>query len=294
MKFAAYTNQKTNVDKEKNMDYFEYGDFSGLYDLFQSILALGALLVIVGIAAAIAVYLYAGYVLMCIGRKAGLRKENDWMAYVPVARDLYALRMAGRSWWCVFFFSGTGYACAGILSLLLALIRLGTVGAIISALFALFVLVVTLYVWANIYGGFGFNKLIVFCGFRPILDTLIAFSGRITFDGAASVLSKKAGAIIGTGGVYAGQEFPIEDGIGITIGRDPARCSLVYPDDSTSVSRRHCAIRYYADTNTYGITDFSKNGTFVNGSKLETGIEKEFSAGCVVTLGESSESFRLK
>ena len=133
MKFAAYTNQKTNVDKEKNMDYFEYGDFSGLYDLFQSILALGALLVIVGIAAAIAVYLYAGYVLMCIGRKAGLRKENDWMAYVPVARDLYALRMAGKSWWCVFFFSGTGYACAGILSLLLALIRLGTVGAIISA-----------------------------------------------------------------------------------------------------------------------------------------------------------------
>ena len=88
------------------MDYFEYGDFSGLYDLFQSILALGALLVIVGIAAAIAVYLYAGYVLMCIGRKAGLRKENDWMAYVPVARDLYALRMAGKSWWCVFFFSG--------------------------------------------------------------------------------------------------------------------------------------------------------------------------------------------
>lgn len=132
------------------MDYFEYGDFSGLYDLFQSILALGALLVIIGIAAAVAVYLYAGYVLMCIGRKAGLRKEIDWMAYVPVARDLYALRMAGRSWWCVFFFSGTGYACAGILSLLLALIRLGTVGAIISALFALFVLVVTLYVWANI------------------------------------------------------------------------------------------------------------------------------------------------
>lgn len=276
------------------MDYFEYGDLSRLYRLFESIASFITLIIIVSIAVAIAVYLYNGYVLMCMGRKAGLKKEIDWMAYVPIARNLYALKMADRSWWCVFFFSGTGYACAGILSLLLALIRLGTVGAIISALFALFVLVVTLYVWANIYGGFGFNKLIVFCGFRPILDTLIAFSGRITFDGAASVPSKKAGAIIGTGGVYAGQEFPIEDGMGITIGRDPARCSLVYPDDSTSVSRRHCAIRYYADTNTYGITDFSKNGTFVNGSKLETGIEKEFSAGCVVTLGESSESFRLK
>lgn len=276
------------------MDYFEYGDLSRLYRLFESIASFITLIIIVSIAVAIAVYLYNGYVLMCMGRKAGLKKEIDWMAYVPIARNLYALKMADRSWWCVFFFSGTGYACAGILSLLLALIRLGTVGAIISALFALFVLVATLYVWANIYGGFGFNKLIVFCGFRPILDTLIAFSGRITFDGAASVPSKKAGAIIGTGGVYAGQEFPIEDGIGITIGRDPARCSLVYPDDSTSVSRRHCAIRYYADTNTYGITDFSKNGTFVNGSKLETGIEKEFSAGCVVTLGESGESFRLK
>lgn len=276
------------------MDYFEYGDLSRLYRLFESIASFITLIIVVSIAVAIAVYLYTGYVLMCMGRKAGLKKEIDWMAYVPIARNLYALKMAGRSWWCVFFFSGTGYACAGILSLLLALIRLGTVGTIISALFALFVLVVTLYVWANIYGGFGFNKFIIFCGFRPILDMLIAFSNRITFDGTTSALGEKAGSIISMGGVYAGQEFPVEDGTGITIGRDPARCSIVYPDDSTSVSRRHCAIRYYADTNTYGITDFSKNGTLVNGLKLETGVEKEFSAGSVVTLGESGESFRLK
>lgn len=276
------------------MDYLEYGDFSRLYDLFQSVLALGALLTIVGIAAVIAVYLYAGYVLMCIGRKAGLPKEIDWMAYVPVARNLYALKMAGRPWWCVFFFSGTGYACAGILSLLFSLLRFGTFGAIISGLFALFVLVVTLYVWANIYGGFGFNKLIIFCGFLPMLDILIAFSSRITFNGAAPVSGRKSGTIVGTGGVYAGQEFPIEDGTDVTIGRDPTRCSIVYPDDSASVSRRHCAIRYYADTDTYGITDFSKNGTFVNGTRLEAGAEREFSAGSVVTLGESGESFRLK
>ena len=263
------------------MDYFEYVDLSRLYDLYQSILALGILAVIVGIAALIAVYLYAGYVLMCMGRKAGLKKEIDWMAYVPIARDIY-------------FFSGTGYVCVWVLSILFVLIQLGTVGVVISGLLALFVLVATLYVWANIYSGFGFNKFIIFCGFRPILDMLIAFSNRITFDGTTSALGEKAGSIIGMGGVYAGQEFPVEDGTGITIGRDPARCSIVYPDDSTSVSRRHCAIRYYADTNTYGITDFSKNGTLVNGLKLETGVEKEFSAGSVVTLGESGESFRLK
>lgn len=76
------------------MDYFEYGDFSGLYDLFQSILALGALLVIVGIAAAIAVYLYAGYVLMCIYKslsvqQAGLQRKKlccarwySWIAFL--------------------------------------------------------------------------------------------------------------------------------------------------------------------------------------------------------------------
>lgn len=276
------------------MDYLDYRVFSELNDLIQSIVALGALLVIAGIAIAIAVYLYAGYVLMCMGRKAGLRKENDWMAYVPVARDLYTLKMAGRPWWYVFFFSGTGYVCAFLLSLLLALVRFGTFGTVVSCLFTLFVLVATLYVWANIYSGFGFNKLIVFCGFRSILDMLIAFSKRITFDGTACVSKNMFGAIIGTAGVYAGQEFPIEDNIGVTIGRDPARCSIVYPDDSTNVSRRHCAVRYYADTHTYGITDFSKNGTFVNGTRLESGVEKEFSAGSVVTLGEGNESFRLK
>lgn len=86
------------------MDYFEYGDLSRLYRLFESIASFITLIIIVSIAVAIAVYLYNGYVLMCMGRKAGLRKENDWMAYVPVARDLYALRMAGKSWWCVFSF----------------------------------------------------------------------------------------------------------------------------------------------------------------------------------------------
>lgn len=288
------------MDYMDYMDYLAYGSvpgagiFSEIVASIRSIVSSVVLVIIVGIALAIAAYLYAGYIRMCVGRKAGLEKEIDWMAYVPIARDLYALKIAGRPWWYVFFFSGTGYICDFLLALLFNWIRLGKFGTVISLLFTLLVLAVTLYVWANIYSGFGFNKLIVFCGFRPILDMLIAFSKRITFDGTACTSKDKFGAIIGTAGVYAGQEFPIEDGTGVTIGRDPARCSIVYPDNSTNVSRRHCAVRYYADTHTYGITDFSKNGTFVNGTRLETGVEKEFSAGSVITLGEGNESFCLK
>lgn len=276
------------------MDYMDLRLFSDLGEIVKSIMASFVLVAIVGIALAISVYLYAGYILMCIGRKTGLQKESDWMAYVPIARELYALKMAEKPWWYVFFFSGTGYISALLLSLLLRLVCFGIFGDVISILFALFVLVVTLYVWSNIYGGFGFNKFIVFCGFRSILDILVAFSRRITFDGATLTSQGNFGSIIGTAGVYAGQEFPIEDGTGVTLGRDPARCSIIYPESSTNVSRRHCAVRYYADTNTYGITDFSKNGTFVNGTRLETGVEREFFGGSVVTLGESGESFRLK
>lgn len=274
-------------------DLMDYTLLSGLSDLIQSIVALSLLTILIGIAALIAIYLYAGYVLMCIGRKTGLEKEIDWMAYVPVARDLYVLKMADKPWWHVFFFSGTGYGCAAVLAILLGLLRFGTVGVVISSLATLFVSIWTLYVWANIYGGFGFNKLIIFCGFCPMLNMLIAFSNRITFNGTAVAVGG-IGAVIGATGIYAGQEFPIEDGTGVTIGRDPARCSIVFPDEKSNVSRRHCAVRYYGNTHTYGVIDFSKNGTFVNGMRLEAGVEKEFPAGTVVTLGESGESFRLK
>lgn len=269
-----------------------FGRFDGFAEAFA---ALGVFGIILVIAVAIAAYVYAGYILMCIGRKAGVPGDFGWMAYFPVTRDLYVLKIADKPWWYIFFYASTGYACAIVLGTLFSLLRLAAFGLVLTALFALFVAVVTLYISAQIYGHFGFNKLIVFCGFNPILNTLIAFSNRIAFDDGNERKEERGnGLIVGTSGLYVGQSFPIQNGTSVALGRDPEYCSIVFPEDNAQISRRHCVIRYYADSNTYGVTDYSKNGTYVNGTRLPENTEKEFTPGSIVSLGENGDSFVLR
>ena len=73
-----------------------------------NIIAGSAITVIIAIVAGVAGYVYAGYILMCMGRKAGNPESKNWMAFVPFARDAYYLKMARRPWWQMFFFGMTG------------------------------------------------------------------------------------------------------------------------------------------------------------------------------------------
>lgn len=263
--------------------------------LLYGVLASTLTLIIVG-AAALAGYVYIGYILMCMGRKAGNPTNKNWMAFIPFAKDIYYLKMVRRPWWQMFFFGATGYTVAGIVFLLITIISSGatTAAAIIMGIYSACVVVFSMLVKAEVYHGFGFNKWIVLAGF-PWLDMMIAFSTRISYENNAGDerAKPKNGKLVGISGTYAGQIFELSSDAPIIIGRDPSQCNLVFSENREDISRRHCEISYYENDNAYGVVDCSKNGTYVNGERIPSDIERICRAGTIVSLGGQKDSFRL-
>lgn len=73
------------------------------------------------------------------------------------------------------------------------------------------------------------------------------------------------GALICTHGTYLGsiiRFYPVQK---IFVGRDGKMADVII--NLPLVSRSHCSIIYQHDTMEYEVTDYSNNGTFVNGSK---------------------------
>ena len=95
--------------------------------------------------------------------------------------------------------------------------------------------------------------------------------------------------IYGIKGEYAGAEAAV--GNGIVIGRDPAACQLVLNKDK--VSRRHCKIAYNPANNTYVVTDYSSNGTYISGKAMQKNQPTEIPAGTMIQLGKDGDIFRL-
>ena len=73
------------------------------------------------------------------------------------------------------------------------------------------------------------------------------------------------------------QEFTAES---ITLGRSPD-CSLVFPPDLTSISRRHSEL--VREGNAFKVVDRSTNGTFLNGKRV---TESPLRNGDVIMLSE--------
>lgn len=63
-------------------------------------------------------------------------------------------------------------------------------------------------------------------------------------------------------GPYKGSIIRIKPEQPILIGRDGANVDLII--NLPLISRKHCEIVYHADSMLYELTDFSKNGTFIN------------------------------
>ncbi|CAH2602459.1 FHA domain-containing protein [Rhodovastum atsumiense] len=95
------------------------------------------------------------------------------------------------------------------------------------------------------------------------------------------------------GGAKAHQieQFPLQGGLELTIGRDPA-CNITFdPQRDDMVSRRHAAIRVSSgDPPGFRIVDLgSSNGTFVNGQRLQG--EAELLPTDMVQLGVDGPCF---
>jgi predicted component of type VI protein secretion system len=92
-------------------------------------------------------------------------------------------------------------------------------------------------------------------------------------------------------GHLAGNSFPIR-GV-IAIGRDPARCQVVYPADTKGISSLHCEVMQQAGS--IILTDKgSTYGTFLaGGQKLAANQNVTLASGAVFYLADPKNEFRI-
>lgn len=93
-------------------------------------------------------------------------------------------------------------------------------------------------------------------------------------------------------GFFQGGVVPV--GRTLLIGRDSARCQLVYPLEMTRISRVHVKIVYDETEKQFTVTDLSTNGVFLqDGTRLPKGVGMPFPAGTRLMLSNSEELIEL-
>ena len=109
-----------------------------------------------------------------------------------------------------------------------------------------------------------------------------------------TMYAKNNGNIMWISGDYTGYSFPVNPGEVVIIGRDPSLANIIIDQRFTTVSKRHCAISFDPNMQLYTVTDYSSNGTFINGGiKLESNKPLQLAPETVVSIGNGENSFRL-
>lgn len=106
--------------------------------------------------------------------------------------------------------------------------------------------------------------------------------------------SRAAGAALeGVAGMYAGSSYPLEPNQPVILGRDPAYAKIVFSQGAQKISRRHCEVMFNSQVQKYRVTDFSSNGTYVNGSRLPANSPVLLARGTELALGDNNNIIRL-
>lgn len=112
-----------------------------------------------------------------------------------------------------------------------------------------------------------------------VLVTLILISAK----------GKKNVRTLAFSGEMAGKSITLKKGESVVIGRDPARCKVVYPKNAAGVSSVHCTISF--DGNQVLVADnASSYGTTVGGTKVEAGRPVVMHRGQEVCFGSEKNS----
>lgn len=94
------------------------------------------------------------------------------------------------------------------------------------------------------------------------------------------------------GGNLQGMTFPISSRV--VFGRDPKRCSIIYPKDAKGISGVHCVAEPTAD-GLIILTDLgSTYGTMAGGQQLTAGKGVTLHPGDTFTLGGSENRFTVR
>lgn len=257
-------------------------------------------------------WIIEGLILTRLARKAHFN-ESEWMAYIPVIRDVYFLKMSNAPLYWMVVFGDVAAIIAYILSELIAnnisIFSRGPINAIIF-IYSLSVIIISAYLWMKLHKKFGINGVVSFI-FSPakfIINIIIITTPAIRWEGETpnpdqgkrpgespdSIIRPSSGMIMGVSGELQGNEYRLEHGREVLIGRDADVCNIIFSRDNTNVSRHHCNIRYDGVSNCYYVTDLSRNGTFFSdGRRLSYHESVKVRAGQTIGIGGSTERIRL-
>lgn len=99
--------------------------------------------------------------------------------------------------------------------------------------------------------------------------------------------------IHGLTGMYAGAAFEIRRGETICFGRDADGCQIIFFQNNSAISRKHCAVFCDEQTGEFRIIDFSSNGTFIEGSRIAPNNPQIIPCGARFWLGNEENSFAI-
>lgn len=100
------------------------------------------------------------------------------------------------------------------------------------------------------------------------------------------------GAVRVLSGKYQDAILKLQPKEELVVGRDVKECHLVL--EAPWVSRKHCVISYDYEQQSYEVTDYSENGTFINDrERLVNQKVYQLSSGTIVTIGEEGIALQL-
>jgi hypothetical protein len=102
-----------------------------------------------------------------------------------------------------------------------------------------------------------------------------------------------SGSVIGLKGTCTGYTFNITSGEEIIIGKDAKMASIVIETAYKEISRKHVGISYDVIQDLYHVTDYSMNGTWADGQRLQRGVRTIQHHGAVLRLANEKNTFRL-
>jgi hypothetical protein len=154
------------------------------------------------------------------------------------------------------------------------------------------------------FAGTAFGILAISKTYYAIVNFDTAFNNRVVTGNETDIESEKlrsvpgpgiiSGKIACTAGMYKDAIFDIESNFEMVIGRDSFYSSIVITENADTISRKHCGIKYNAETREYTVTDYSSNGTYTNtGERLQRNVPRNFPAGTIICLGDKTNRFRL-
>jgi len=130
---------------------------------------------------------------------------------------------------------------------------------------------------------------------HPMTDYTIPMTRLLPVPGAAEPAEGAEPRLCGVEGEHAGSNFRVLNRR-LTIGRDPARCAILFPYEAADISRVHCTLKFMEETRVFVLEDNgSSNGTFLsNGERLKPGFKYELRSGERFSLSGDRHWFEVR